>query len=95
MTAFYPRRGLSPELGSFLFFSDLYVMIDFMETTERAVLLRELDSLPSQYWDEVLDFVGYLKQKRLRNMPETMLLSEAALAKDWDTPEEDEAWAVL
>jgi hypothetical protein len=25
----------------------------------------------------------------------TMLLSEAVLAKDWDTPEEDEAWADL
>jgi hypothetical protein len=26
---------------------------------------------------------------------ETMLASEAVLAKDWDTPEEDEAWEVL
>ena len=26
---------------------------------------------------------------------ETMLLSEAVLAKDWDTPEEDEAWEYL
>lgn len=26
---------------------------------------------------------------------ETMLLSEATLAKDWDTPEEDEAWKSL
>lgn len=26
---------------------------------------------------------------------ETMLLSEATLAKDWDTPEEDEAWGYL
>jgi hypothetical protein len=28
-------------------------------------------------------------------VPATMLLSEAALAKDWDRPEEDEAWANL
>ena len=28
-------------------------------------------------------------------LQETMLLSEAALSKDWDTPEEDEAWASL
>jgi hypothetical protein len=26
---------------------------------------------------------------------ETALLSETALAKDWDRPEEDEAWAYL
>ena len=26
---------------------------------------------------------------------ETALLSEAALAKDWDRPEEDKAWAYL
>lgn len=26
---------------------------------------------------------------------ETMLLSESALAKDWNRPEEDEAWANL
>jgi hypothetical protein len=30
-----------------------------------------------------------------RGIPETMTLSEKALAADWDTPEEDEAWANL
>ena len=60
-----------------------------------AALIQEMQTLPPSYWDEVLDFVGYLKQKRLREVPETMLLSESALAKDWDTPEEDEAWANL
>ena len=29
------------------------------------------------------------------NVPETALLSEAALAKDWLRPEEDTAWAHL
>lgn len=28
-------------------------------------------------------------------IPDTMLLSEAALAKDWNRPEEDAAWANL
>ena len=60
-----------------------------------AALIQEMQTLPPLYWDEVLDFVGYLKQKRLREVPETMLLSESALAKDWDTPEKDEAWADL
>ena len=29
------------------------------------------------------------------NVPETALLSEAALAEDWNRPEEDEAWSHL
>ncbi len=29
------------------------------------------------------------------NVSETALLSEAALAKDWNKPEEDEAWSYL
>lgn len=28
-------------------------------------------------------------------IPETMLLSETILSRDWDSPEEDEAWANL
>ena len=76
--------------------------------TEQAVL-QNIRSLPPQYWDEVADFVGYLKQKELNQtlrteqdtkqrfvqIPETMLLSEATLAKEWNTPEEDEAWKDL
>ena len=30
-----------------------------------------------------------------REEPETALLSEAALARDWNRPEEDEAWSHL
>jgi hypothetical protein len=45
--------------------------------------------------EEVVDFVAWVKHRKLSTMPETMLLSEAALSKDWDTPEEDEAWANL
>ena len=58
-------------------------------------LIYEIETLPSEYVQEVMDFVGYLKLKKLKDIPETMILSEKALAKDWDTPEEDEAWASL
>jgi hypothetical protein len=61
----------------------------------RDALLREIDSLPPECWQEIFDFVGYIKQKQVKAMPETMLLSEASLAKDWDTPEEDAAWENL
>jgi hypothetical protein len=59
------------------------------------VLVREIKKLPSGYQQEIVDFVGYLQSKSAREIPETMRLSESALAKDWDTPEEDEAWASL
>ena len=62
---------------------------------DRAVLLQEIETLPVACLDDVIDFVAWIKQRKLSNIPETMLLSEAALAKDWSTPEEDEAWASL
>ena len=57
--------------------------------------MREIESLPKEFYAEILDFVGYLKLKRLRNIPETMIMSEQSLAEDWNTPEEDHAWADL
>ena len=63
--------------------------------TEINQLVNEIETLPSEYIQEVIDFVGYLKLKKLKDIPETMILSEKALAKVWDTPEEDEAWANL
>jgi len=63
--------------------------------TNNAVLLREIETLPANYVGQVVDFVAWLKHRKLSQVPETMLLSEASLAKDWDTPEEDEAWANL
>jgi len=58
-------------------------------------LLQEVSVLPSAYYSEVLDFIVSLKTGRQSAIPETTLLSEAALSKDWDTEEEDKAWASL
>ena len=58
-------------------------------------LINEIETLPSEYLQEIMDFVGYLKLKHSKNIPETMILSEKSLSKEWDTPEEDEAWADL
>ena len=63
--------------------------------TNRTVLLQEIETLPAACVSEVVDFVAWIKQRKLSQIPETMLLSEASLSKDWDTPEEDEAWANL
>jgi len=64
-------------------------------TANRAVLLQEIETLPANCIGEVVDFVAWIKHRKLSQIPETMLLSESALSKDWDTPEEDEAWANL
>ena len=61
----------------------------------RETLMQEMSLLPSAYYSEVLDFVVALKTGRQPTLPETMLLSEAVLSKDWDTEEEDKAWASL
>jgi hypothetical protein len=63
--------------------------------SDRDILLHEIDTLPAEYLGEVVDFVEYIKLKQLKKIPETMLLSEASLAREWDTPEEDEAWRNL
>ena len=39
--------------------------------------------------------VTILEDRQVAGPPETALLSEAALAEDWDRPEEDEAWSHL
>jgi hypothetical protein len=61
----------------------------------RDTLVQEIDALPPEYLQELFDFVGYIKQKQSKAIPETMLLSESSLANDWDTPEEDAAWENL
>ena len=39
--------------------------------------------------------VTILENRQAAGAPESALLSEAALAEDWDRPEEDEAWSHL
>jgi len=63
--------------------------------TNHAVLLQEIETLPATCVNEVIDFVSWIKQRKLSQIPETMLMSEVSLSKDWSTPEEDEAWAAL
>ncbi len=58
-------------------------------------LLTEIEQIPESLFPEILKFVQYLKYKHQQEQLETKLLSESALAKDWLTPEEDEAWQDL
>lgn len=42
---------------------------------ERSVLIQEIDTLPSRYYGEVIDFVGYIKEKKIKK---TYSLEKAA-----------------
>ena len=56
---------------------------------------KEVTSLPESLQREVYDFARFLHQKNNDDSFNGLLLSETALAKDWNTPEEDAAWASL
>jgi hypothetical protein len=72
-----------------------YAEIRSIILSEKDILLYKIDTLPAECLGEVIDFVEYIKRKQLKKIPETMFLSEASLAREWDTPEEDEAWRNL
>jgi hypothetical protein len=57
------------------------------EITEKTAVL------PENLQQEVLDFVEFISRKQQILLNETALLSEQALARDWNRPEEDEAFA--
>jgi hypothetical protein len=56
---------------------------------------KEVAQLPEPLQREVYDFARFLKLKSDEDRFNGLLLSESALAKDWNTPEEDAAWASL
>lgn len=61
----------------------------------RELINSELDALPESLQREVYDFAHFLRLKADGETFNGMLASEAVLARDWDTPEEDAAWANL
>lgn len=67
-----------------------------MDTVTIPQVEERLRRLPPNKLAVVYDFVSYLIERGASSEAfQTMLASEEVLAKDWDTPEEDEAWADL
>lgn len=56
---------------------------------------KEIAALPEPQQREVYDFARFLRIKSQDDSFDGLLASEAVLARDWDTPEEDAAWANL
>jgi hypothetical protein len=64
---------------------------------------QRLEELPDEKLELVYDFVSYLVEREAGRQLAlassgsfmTMLASEDVLRRDWESPEEDEAWADL
>jgi hypothetical protein len=62
----------------------------------KQILIKEIETLPSDFIDEVYRYVSFLKYcKEKIKLDEITLASEPSLAKDWLLPEEDVAWVNL
>jgi hypothetical protein len=57
-------------------------------------LIEEIKTAPEAVQREVFDFLVFLKSKQ-EGRENLLALAETAWAKDWNTPEEDEAWRDL
>lgn len=67
-----------------------------MSSSIKEQLLQEIEKTPDSTLKEVLDFLLFIKSREIQQEQlEISLLSEPSLAKEWLTPEEDEAWQHL
>jgi hypothetical protein len=63
--------------------------------TNKERLITVLQNVPDDFLQKILDFAQYLQWKRQPEAREAALLSQAALAQDWLSEAEDEAWQDL
>lgn len=63
--------------------------------SKKEAVMKEIEQIPEPFLEEVLDFVHFLKAKIIKERPDTAVVSESSLKKDWLKPEEDEAWQSL
>ncbi len=67
-----------------------------MEQVSIERIKAQLWKLSPEKLEIISDFVSYLAERQQEvNSSETMVASELVLARDWNRPEEDDAWADL
>jgi len=67
-----------------------------MNSSVKDRLLEKIEKVSDFTLKEVLDFLLFLESKAIQAEElEISLLSEASLAEDWLTPEENKAWEHL
>ena len=64
-------------------------------THKKQAVLEEVELLPDECLDELVEFIQVLKRRFPSLNLETAYASEAVLVRDWLSPEEDEAWRDL
>jgi hypothetical protein len=63
--------------------------------TSGELLMKEIPRTPEPILAEVYHYLRYLKSQQIEDQFSGLAASESVLAKDWNTPEEDAAWANL
>ena len=66
-----------------------------VNVTRKELILREIEQVPDDIFEEILDFIRFLRIKSRKETMETAIASESSLRKEWLRPEEDEAWQDL
>ncbi len=61
----------------------------------RELIEKEIATLPESLQRKVYDFAVLLRKKSRDESFNGAELSESVLARDWNSPEEDAAWANL
>lgn len=65
-----------------------------METVTIEQIEERLRRLSPEKLAVVLDFLSYLTDRDVQSeLTDALLAAESSLRKDWERPEEDEAWA--
>jgi hypothetical protein len=76
--------------------TSLYIILLLVgeNMVERSVLIQEIDSLPTCYYDEVIDFIGYIKEKKIKKASSLEKAADMA-AKEYQNDKELTAFCVL
>lgn len=64
----------------------------------REALSEEIKNIPEALLNELYDYLLFLKYKKSGKKKDNLPIqaaSEKVLSREWDTPEEDEAWKNL
>jgi hypothetical protein len=69
--------------------------VRYSSVSTSELIEKEIATLPESLQREVYDFALRLKKGRADDSFNGAELSESVLARDWNSPEEDAAWANL
>jgi hypothetical protein len=95
LLSFYPTANHFLFAELFTALAPMVVKCDIKRMSTRELIDREISELPEPLQREVYDFARFLRAKNQDESFNGLLLSETALAKAWNRPEEDAAWANL